>query len=52
MKYQVIFCQGGYSQVDFETEDYEQALEVKYELQSQMYLCGERDFYYIIKKVK
>lgn len=23
MKYQVIFCQGSYSQVDFETEDYE-----------------------------
>lgn len=51
MKYQVIFCQGSYSAVDYETDNYDQALEVKSELQAEMYASGERDFYYIIKEV-
>ena len=48
--YQVIFCQGSYSHVDYETTSYEQAEEVKRELEAEMYLGGERDFYYIIKE--
>lgn len=50
--YQVVFVQGNYTCVDYETSSYEQACEVKMELQSQMYLCGERNFDYIIKKVR
>lgn len=50
--YQIIFVSGGYSSVDAEAETYDQALEIKSELQAEMYLCGERDFCYIIKKVK
>ena len=52
MKYQVIFCQGTYTCVDYETESYEQACEVKSELQAEMYASGERNFNYIIKEVK
>ena len=51
-KYLVIFCQGRYSKVDYETEDYDQALEVREELTRDMMFCGERDFYYIIKEVE
>lgn len=50
--YQVIFCQGNYSHVDYETTSYEQALEVKRELEAEMYAGGERNFDYIIKEVK
>lgn len=50
-KYQVIFVQGSYSHVDYETDDYDQAQEVKRELQSDMYISGERDFCYVIKEV-
>lgn len=46
--YQVVFCQGGYTCVDYETSIYEQAVEIMGELQSQMYLAGERNFDYII----
>ena len=52
MKYQVIFCSGNYSHIDYETENEEQAYEVKRELEAEMYMSGERDFYYIIKGVK
>lgn len=52
MLYQVIFHSGGYHKVDYETSDYDQALEVRRELESEMRLCGERDFYYEIKKVE
>ena len=51
MKYQVVFQQGSYSCVDYETTDYDQAMEVKFELQAQMYACGERNFCYFIKTV-
>lgn len=50
--YQVVFCQDGYSSVDFETTNYEQAQEVRMELYSQMSLMGERNFNYIIKEIK
>ena len=49
--YQVIFHSGDYKSVDYETSSYEQALEVMRELQSQMYICGERNFYYEIKEI-
>ncbi len=52
IKYQVVFCSGGYSAIDYETYNYEQALEVRSELQAEMSLMGERDFFYIIKEVK
>lgn len=48
-RYKVIFCQGNYSAVDFETDDYSQAQEMRYHLQAQMSEAGERDFYYIIE---
>ncbi len=47
--YQVVFCQGSYSCVDYETSDYDQALEVKAELYAEMYAGGERNFNYIIR---
>lgn len=50
--YQVIFCSGGYSCIDAEVSTYEQAQEIKNELQAQMYMAGERNFNYIIKEVK
>ena len=50
MIYQVVFIQGCYSCVDFETESYDQALEMQRELTSDMRMSGERDFCYIIKK--
>lgn len=50
--YKIIFCSGAYQYCDAEASTYEQALEIKSELQAQMYMCGERDFYYIIKEVK
>ena len=34
MKYQVIFCSGSYSHIDYETENEEQAYEVKSELEA------------------
>lgn len=49
MRYQVVFHSGSYSKVDFETDCYEQALEVKFELTNEMRLGGEKDFYYEIK---
>lgn len=49
--YQVIFSQGDYSHVDYETESYEQACEVMRELQNEMYFGGERGFDYIIKEI-
>lgn len=52
MRYQVIFCQGDYTCVDDEVSTMDQALERKAELTSEMRVCGERDFYYIIKEVK
>ncbi len=51
-KYQVIFHSGDYKCVDAEVPTYEQALECRSELQAQMYMCGERDFFYEIKKVE
>ena len=48
-RYQVIFSQGRYSAVDFETDDYSQAQEMRIHLTAQMSEAGERDFYYIIK---
>lgn len=50
--YQVVFVQGNYSCVDYETSSYEQACEVKMELYAQMSMAGERNFDYIIKKVR
>lgn len=50
--YQVVFLQGDYSCVDYETSNYEQACEVMNELRSQMYIAGERNFDYIIKQVR
>lgn len=50
--YQVVFVQGGYTCVDYETNNYEQAVEVMTELRSQMYIAGERNFDYIIKQLK
>lgn len=47
--YQLIFCQGSYRSIDFEGS-LEECEEVKYELQSQMYMFGERNFTYIIKE--
>ena len=47
--YQLVFEQGFYSRVDFEGT-LEQCQEVKYELQSQMHMSGETNFYYIIRK--
>lgn len=49
-KYQVIFHSGGYSAVDYETDNYDQAVEVKGELQAEMFMNGERNFYYEIKE--
>ena len=48
-RYQIIFCQGGYTAVDFETDDYEQAQEMRYHLTARMREAGERNFDYIIK---
>ena len=50
-RYQVVFCQGSYSHIDFETTDYQQAQEVRNELQNEMTLCGERNFYIVIREV-
>lgn len=49
-EYELVFCQGGYTCVDF-VGTYDECLEARYELKSQMYISGERDFYYIIRKV-
>lgn len=48
--YQVVFCQGGYTCVDYETSNYEQACEVMAELYVQMSMAGERNFDYIIRR--
>ena len=50
--YQVVFSQNGYECVDYETEDYDTACEMKYHLTADMYACGERDFCYYVKEVK
>ena len=50
MIYQVVFKQGNWEQVDFETEDYDQACEVQRELYAEMSLMGERDFTYYIRR--
>ena len=49
MRYQVVFCSGSYHAVDFETDDYSQAQEMRVHLQAQMSEAGEKDFYYIIE---
>ena len=48
-RYQVVFCQGNYTAVDFETDDYSQAQEMRVHLQAQMAEAGEHNFYYIIE---
>lgn len=48
-QYELIFCQEGYQHVDF-VGTYEQCQDVKRELERDMYLSGERNFYYIIKE--
>ena len=50
--YQVVFVQGNYGKVDYETENYSQAQEVMRELYSDMALGGERNFSYMIREVK
>lgn len=50
--YQVVFLQGNYENVDYETENYDQAQEVMRELQAEMTLGGERNFCYVIREVK
>lgn len=50
--YLIIFHSGNYKAVDGEAETYGQALEIRSELQAQMYMAGERDFFYEIKEVK
>lgn len=52
IKWQVVFIQGSYSAVDYETYDYDQAEEVRMELTSEMAMNGERDFCYIIRGVQ
>ena len=52
MRYQIIFISGGYRSIDAEADTYEQAQEIKHELQAQMYASGERDFYYIIEPIR
>ena len=52
MRYQVVFESGGYTHIDFETDNYDQAQEVMHELHNDMYLCGERNFFYYIKDTK
>lgn len=49
MTYQVIFIQGNYRHIDYETKDFNQAELAIYELTQQMYNCGERNFTYIIE---
>lgn len=51
MKYQIIFISGGYRSIDAEADTYEQAQEIKHELEAQMYASGERDFCYIIEPI-
>ena len=48
-RYQVIFCQGNYTAVDFETDDYSQAQEMRIHLTAQMSEAGEKNFTYIIE---
>lgn len=51
-KYELVFIQGNYSHVDFESDSYEQCVEVKDEMQVTMFLLGERHFDYIIRETK
>lgn len=51
-RYKVIFSQNGYNHVDYETDDYSQAQEMRIHLTAQMSEAGERDFYYIIEDTK
>lgn len=51
MRYQVIFTQGCYSRVDYETDELDNAQEVMHELYNDAYISGERGFDYIIKTV-
>lgn len=48
--YELVFCQGRYTQVDYVGE-YDNCVEMKTELERDMILSGEKDFYYIIRKV-
>ena len=48
--YQVVFHQNGYSCVDYETENIDQAFEVMTEMTAQAQAMGERDFCYSIKE--
>lgn len=50
--YQVVFMQGNYEAVDFETTDYDQACEVMREQQASMTMGGERNFSYMIREVR
>lgn len=50
--YQVVFSQGNYEKVDYETDNYEQAQEVMRELHASAKALGERNFCYCIKEVK
>lgn len=52
VSYQIIFHSGSYKYIDGEVNDYDQALELRDELASQMRMCGERDFYYEIKEIR
>lgn len=49
-QYEIIFHSGNYKCVDGIALSYEQALEIRSELEAQMRMCGERDFYYEIKE--
>ena len=51
-KYEIIFHSGSYKCVDEIAYSYDQAQEIVHELTAQMYMGGERDFYYEIKKVE
>ena len=48
--YELVFCQGNYTHVDHKGSC-DSCLEVKTELERDMILTGEKDFYYIIRRV-
>lgn len=49
MEYELVFCSGYYKHVDY-VGTYEQCVDVRRELERDMRLCGENDFYYIIRE--
>lgn len=51
-KYLIVFHSGSYKTVDGEANTHDQALEVRSELEAQMWNSGERDFYYSIEEVE